>query len=42
MNMLRAMAKPHWEALILEFPMVVTEEGMTFEDFVDELRLEVF
>ena len=42
MDLLRAIAKPHWDALILEYPTVVTEDEMTFEDFVDELRLEVF
>ena len=34
-------AKPIWDALIIESPEVITLDEMTFKDFCDEIRLTI-
>jgi hypothetical protein len=36
---IKEVASPIWTALIKETPEIVTVEGMTFDDFCDEIRL---
>lgn len=39
-KMIEQVARPEWERLIVETPEVL-EDGMTFKDFCDELKLEL-